>query len=227
MKTYLAAILIIFCFAFPNSSKGVSEQNKNPTYVSSFNSNSELYYFIHSTVRNNVTLKWMKHLDFNTAGFDIERAIINSEDIYVRVGYVIPDSPNQTLFSFAERLATGAYNYRLKQTDEEGNIKYYYLNRVVIVGVPFNFEVSQNYPNPFNPLTKIDFQLPDVFSILIKLYDISGKEVQTILDETRTAGKYTIVFDASSIPSGVYYYTLTASTSEVYFTETKRMMVIK
>lgn len=85
------------------------------------------------------------------------------------------------------------------------------------------FSLSQNYPNPFNPTTKISWQSPVGSHQIIKVYDITGKEIMTLVDEYKSAGKYEINFDASSLSSGVYLYKLIAGKYSV----TKKMVVLK
>ncbi|MEP0861173.1 MAG: T9SS type A sorting domain-containing protein [Ignavibacterium sp.] len=92
---------------------------------------------------------------------------------------------------------------------------------------PNNFVLEQNYPNPFNPSTKIRFSIPNVGSELaqtvLKVYDVLGNEVATLVDEEKPAGVYEVEFDASHLASGVYFYKLNAGS----FTETKKMLLIK
>jgi hypothetical protein len=86
-----------------------------------------------------------------------------------------------------------------------------------------NFYLSQNYPNPFNPITKITFHLPKSEHVSLKIYDVLGNEVTTLIDEQKHAGYYELNFDASSISSGVYFYTLKTS----QYSETKKMILMK
>lgn len=88
---------------------------------------------------------------------------------------------------------------------------------------PSEYSLGQNYPNPFNPTTKIDFALPKSGIVTIKVYDILGHEVKTILNENKTAGAYSVDFDASSLSSGVYFYTIHAGD----FTAAKKMTLVK
>lgn len=91
-------------------------------------------------------------------------------------------------------------------------------------GVPDNFSLSQNYPNPFNPTTKISFDLSKESKIQLSVFDISGRLVQTIINnETYNAGSYSVQFNGSSLSSGVYFYRLTSGE----FTQTKKMMLVK
>jgi len=92
--------------------------------------------------------------------------------------------------------------------------------------VPREYLLFQNYPNPFNPVTKIKFSLPfkaGVHSVKLKIYDVLGKEVTTLVNEQLRAGTYDVDWDASEYSSGVYYYKLTAGD----FTQTKKMVILK
>ena len=88
---------------------------------------------------------------------------------------------------------------------------------------PKEFTLSQNYPNPFNPVTIISYQLPETEFVTLKIYDILGNEVVTLVNEEKPAGSYNFSFDASKLPSGVYYYKLRAGN----YVETKKMMLLK
>jgi hypothetical protein len=90
--------------------------------------------------------------------------------------------------------------------------------------VPNNYNVSQNYPNPFNPSTKIQYTLPVEGNVILKVYNILGKEVKTLIaNEYRTVGKHTVTFDAHDLPSGVYFYRLQAGN----FISVKKMILLK
>lgn len=85
------------------------------------------------------------------------------------------------------------------------------------------YELYQNYPNPFNPVTKISFQLPVVSSSSLKIFDITGKEVATLVNEVLQPGTYETTFDGSSFNSGIYFYQLMSG----YYKETKKMLMLK
>ncbi|MBK7227979.1 MAG: T9SS type A sorting domain-containing protein [Ignavibacteriales bacterium] len=92
-----------------------------------------------------------------------------------------------------------------------------------IIAHPSEFSLGQNYPNPFNPITKIKWQSPESGHQTLKIYDVLGNEVATLVDEIKPAGSYEIDFNASQFSSGLYIYTLQAAK----FTSTKKMILIK
>ena len=85
------------------------------------------------------------------------------------------------------------------------------------------FRVYQNYPNPFNPSTKINFSIPTSEFVTLKVNDMLGKEVATLINEERPTGNYVVKFDASRLSSGIYFYTLKAGN----YTQTKKLILIK
>jgi choice-of-anchor B domain-containing protein len=89
--------------------------------------------------------------------------------------------------------------------------------------IPRNFELKQNYPNPFNPATIIEYSLPKNVHVSLKIYDILGREISALVDKFETAGEHSVTFDASKLPSGIYFYTLKAGD----FTQTRKMTLIK
>ena len=86
-----------------------------------------------------------------------------------------------------------------------------------------DFSLGQNYPNPFNPTTKINFSVPETAPVTMKLYNILGKEIETLVNQTLTKGRHTLVFNASNLPSGVYFYTMATGS----YVSTKKMMLLK
>jgi len=89
--------------------------------------------------------------------------------------------------------------------------------------IPANFNLYQNYPNPFNPSTKISWQTPEGSWQTLKVYDVLGNEIATLINEYRPSGNYEIEFDATDLPSGIYLYQLKAGS----FVETKKMAFMK
>ncbi len=91
------------------------------------------------------------------------------------------------------------------------------------VNNPVKFELSQNYPNPFNPVTKINFSIPKSGNVTLRVYDILGKEVATLVNEYRNAGNYSVDFNGTQLSSGIYTYRLESGLR----TETKMMTLVK
>lgn len=85
------------------------------------------------------------------------------------------------------------------------------------------YQLHQNYPNPFNPTTKIKFSVPESEVVQIKVYDVLGKEMQTLLNEYKQSGSYEVEFDASNLPSGVYFYRMISGS----YLETKKMILLR
>ena len=89
--------------------------------------------------------------------------------------------------------------------------------------LPENFELYQNYPNPFNPTTTIKYSIPELSFVTLKIYDILGNEVATLINEEQSVGYYFVSVYASSMSSGIYFYQLKAGS----YTQTKRMIILK
>ena len=86
-----------------------------------------------------------------------------------------------------------------------------------------SFELSQNYPNPFNPSTKINYEMPERSLITIKVYDVLGKEIATLVNEEKLSGNYVVEFNGNGLASGIYYYRIMAGN----FLQTKKMIYLK
>ena len=91
------------------------------------------------------------------------------------------------------------------------------------VSTPKDFYLEQNYPNPFNPSTTIRYSIPSATFVQLKVYNVLGNEIATIINEEQPAGKYKIEYDASILPSGIYLYTLKTNN----FSETRKMTLVK
>jgi hypothetical protein len=89
--------------------------------------------------------------------------------------------------------------------------------------VPKEFSLSQNYPNPFNPSTSFEFRVPSCGLVSLKVFDALGREVGTLVNEVKAPGVYRLTWDAGTLPSGVYFYRMTAGS----FTETKKLMLLR
>ncbi len=181
----------------------------------------ELTSFKAEAVDNKVTLNWQTASETNNRGFEIERKL-NSN--WESLGFIEGkgNTTQVSAYTFTDKVnLTGKYSYRLKQIDYDGTINY---SKVVEVLVqPIEFSLSQNYPNPFNPSTTIDFTLAQKGQVVIKVYNLNGEEVFTMMNEEREAGYYSLQFNASNLSSGVYFYRMVSGK----FTMTKKFMVLK
>ena len=88
---------------------------------------------------------------------------------------------------------------------------------------PESYDLAQNYPNPFNPTTIIKYQIPEDGIVSLKIYDILGKEIKTLVNEHKPTGRYEINFDASNLASGVYIYRIQIND----FTSVKKMILLR
>ena len=184
----------------------------------------ELSSFSSSVNGRDVILNWSTATELNNSGFDIERSV--SPGQWSKIGNVTGNGTTSSPVDYTytdKNLATGKYSYRLKQVDYNGNFEYFNLNGEVFVGIPGRFNLSQNYPNPFNPTTSINFDIPVDSRVTISLFDLSGREVAKLVNDFRTAGYYSVNFNASNLSSGTYFYRIDAGS----FTDTKKMLLIK
>jgi hypothetical protein len=183
----------------------------------------ELSSFTAKILEEKVQLNWKTKTELNNYGFDIERKVNNGE--WNKIGFVNGhgNSNSPKSYAFADNHLTGGsrFSYRLKQIDTDGN--YEYSEVVEVETIPRNFVLYQTYPNPFNPSTKIKYLIPQSSNVVIKVFDILGNEIETLVNEEKPIGTYEITWSAENLPSGVYFYTLQAG----QFIKTKKMVLMK
>ena len=179
----------------------------------------------------NVELSWTTVSEMNNMRFDIERREQN--DTFVIIGNV-PGNGTTTEthnYTYADNTVKNKnYYYRLRQVDFSGQFNF--SNEIEItVNIPVDFKLEQNYPNPFNPATTISYSLPNNSFVSVKIYNILGIEIHTLVSTIQPAGNFKVNFDASGLPSGIYFVRLEAfdpkSTSISLFIDTKKMTLIK
>lgn len=194
----------------------------------------ELTSFSANIDGSNISLHWQTATELNSYGFEMEKAVgspqstVGSKSLFnwVKIGFVQgsgnSNSPKE--YSFAdESPVSGKSYYRLKMIDMDGSFEY-----SDIVEVSFNlgistFELSQNYPNPFNPETIISYKLPVNSFVTLKVYDVLGKEVTTLVNEMKGAGNYVVKFNAFKLSSGIYLYKLQLGN----IVQTRKMILTK
>jgi hypothetical protein len=188
----------------------------------------ELTSFTSNLSENGIVLNWSTATEINNSGWNIERKKLNEnfEQDWERIGFVEGSGNSTTIqnYSFTDNdLTSGKYQYRLKQIDFDGTFNYSDIIEVEINQLPTEFKLHQNYPNPFNPSTTIKFDLPSAAFVSLSIYNSIGEKVATIVNEQLDAGTHSVRFDASSLPSGIYIYRLTAGNSVF----TNKMLLIK
>lgn len=191
----------------------------------------ELTSFSVEFVNNSIQLNWETATETNNAGFEVQRQNsepVPSEDEGWEVLTFIPghgttNSPKYYSYIDSDLPKADKVSYRLRQIDNDGTDAYSKTVEVELGGVTsvedevqFTFALEQNYPNPFNPVTTINFTLPSVGTThelsqqaKLTVYNLLGQEVRTLVNEAKLAGSYQIQFDASDLPSGIYFYSLT------------------
>jgi len=129
--------------------------------------------------------------------------------------------------------AAWASGYTATSGGLQGNFSVTRINSELIVGIsnntelPDRFNLNQNFPNPFNPITSIDFELPFTGNTELTVFDINGKTVEVLINESKPAGKYSVSFNASNLPSGVYLYKLKTVSGGRSYESVKKMTLVK
>ncbi len=186
----------------------------------------ELSSFSAKLSGKSIMLNWQTTSETNNYGFEVEKNVTSNKTLgWYKIGFVAGHGNSNSLHNYAlidkNLVNIQSCKYRLKQIDSDGKFKY---SNVIEVNIqPTLFELSQNYPNPFNPCTRISWQSPISSHQTLKVYDVLGNGVVTLVDEVKPAGIYEVEFNASNLSSGVYYYKLQAGE----FVETKKMVLIR
>ncbi|MBP9120323.1 MAG: immune inhibitor A [Ignavibacterium sp.] len=187
-----------------------------PVELSSFNAIAQ---------EDNVMLSWITSTETNNMGFDIERREIKSNSSWQKLGFVNGNgtTTEKSSYSYIDKNPfDGKSYYRLKQIDFDGSSKIYNAVEVDFETVK-EYSLSQNYPNPFNPSTEIIYTLAKSGNITLKVYNLLGSEVATLVNGFMESGKHSAKFNAKDFTSGVYFYTIKADN----FTSTRKMMLMK
>ncbi len=185
----------------------------------------EFTTFTASVIDEKVVLNWTTATETNNSHFEIERKS-GDEDFKV-IGKVNGNGTSAIPTNYIytdELITTSNIQYRLKQVDFDGSFSFSNILTLNDGEVLSNFSLSQNYPNPFNPSTQIKFTTGKAGWTDLKVYNSLGQQVATLFGENVIAGKnYSCTFNASSLPSGIYYYVLTNSDRRL----TKSMVLLK
>ncbi len=214
----------------------------------------ELNSFTASIMESSVELNWTTATETNNKGFEIQRREISNNQLseWISLGFVNGKGTSTDInhYSFTdEYLTNGVYHFRLKQIDYDGSFTYSDFVEAQITS-PDEFVLYQNYPNPFNPSTKIKYTIPTTPASLplltkegiegrfvtLKVYDLLGREVATLVNEEQTAGNYEVEFNIArgtnrAITSGIYFYQIKVYNSSTgsgqSIIQTKKMILLK
>ena len=185
----------------------------------------ELTSFTAIAKDDNVLLNWITSTETNNMGFDIERRSTKSNSGWQKLGFINGKgtTTEKSNYSFVDKNpAEGKSYYRLRQIDFDGTSKIYNSVEVDFETVK-EYSLSQNYPNPFNPSTEINYTLTKSGNVTLKVYNLLGSEIATLVNGFMEAGKHSVKFDANDITSGIYFYTIKADN----FTSTRKMILMK
>ena len=178
-------------------------------------------------------------IDLNGTASDIE----TPDSLLVFSFMAVPDSVNTTFNNDTKILTltsfggfTGSVLLTITVTDEDAGTAEEDINVTVhssvtgierLDGIPEDYTLYQNYPNPFNPVTKIRFGIPEESEVSLRIYDVLGREVTTLINSTQGAGYYNYNWNATNNASGIYFYVLTARSLNQDYREIKKMLLIK
>ncbi|MFH2141907.1 MAG: T9SS type A sorting domain-containing protein [Bacteroidota bacterium] len=189
----------------------------------------ELSSFTARVTNTEVLLKWTTATEVENYGFDIERSVKNNksnqEFIWETIGFVEghgnSNSPKE--YSFTDKNPAGGskFLYRLKQIDTGG--KFEYSDVVEVELIPTEFVLYQNYPNPFNPTTQLSYQIPKDGFVNLVVYNTLGQEVAKLVNQHQLSGKYSVQFNASDLPSGIYLYKIASGS----FSKVNKMLLLR
>ncbi|NLT52590.1 MAG: T9SS type A sorting domain-containing protein [Ignavibacteria bacterium] len=195
----------------------------------------ELTSFAASVSNGKVILNWKTSTEVNNYGFEIQKmakgkaqsAVPNGRQAeWEMVGFIEGSGNSNTpkSYSFTDNLTSYSYAYRIKQIDLDGSFTY---SKEISVDaasfLPTEFILSQNYPNPFNPVTTIKYSVPSTVYVVLKIFDMLGRETTTLVNAQQPAGYYEVKFDASNLASGIYLYNLQAGE----FSSVKKLILMK
>ncbi len=165
----------------------------------------------------------------DTQAIGVGSILLNNAASYtefaIPITYIDPATPNKCIISFQIINPVGGINVTLgsEMYLDDLELSMDMVSDVEAELQPFAFQLEQNYPNPFNPSTKISWQSAVSGHQTLKIYDVLGNEVATLIDEYRVAGNYEIDFDATGLSSGVYFYKLIIAD----YSSTKKMILMK
>jgi parallel beta-helix repeat protein len=193
----------------------------------------ELVSFTMAKVNGVILLNWKTATEVSNYGFDIERKATGAgaDTAWTKIGFVPGNGSTSSPHAYSytdQSVTTAIYSYRLKQIDTDGRFVYSSVIQMSVTAVaptdlPTEFALDQNYPNPFNPSTTVHYSVAAAGPVRLSIFDITGREVATLVNSTMAAGNYSVQWNAKDMPSGVYIYRMTAGS----FTSVKKLLLQK
>lgn len=191
----------------------------------------ELTLFTATINQTKINLNWQTATEMNNNGFEIQRKLKNSDWVTLGFKRGKGTTTEPTDYFFEDDISeinSNKFYYRLRQIDFNGEYKF--SEEVEVITLPLNYNLSQNYPNPFNPITKIKYEIPENSFVRLEIFDLLGRQLKSLVNEMKSAGKYEVEFNASDLPvgrqglsSGLYLYKITAEK----FEKTMKMLLLK
>lgn len=193
----------------------------------------ELTTFTAQATTGIVTLTWTTATETENLGFHLYRSVVEhgkyaqiTKEMILGTG----SSDKAHTYSYADHHveAGKTYYYKLVDVDFNGNMTFHGPISVTVEAIPNKYALAQNYPNPFNPETAIGFALKEAGKVTLKIYNLQGQLVRTLVDEDKPAGSYSVMWNGTNergikLTSSVYYYTLKVNG----FKETKKLLFMK
>ena len=196
----------------------------------------ELSSFSAAVKQNSIVLSWNTATEINNHGFEVERAqhsnnsnVFNWETLGFINGSGNSNATKQYTFTDKTIKGNGEFIYRLKQIDNDGQIKYSKEIEISVNFITLVFSLENNFPNPFNPSTVIKYTLPYESNVKLIIYNTLGKKVKELISEVQQAGLHEYNFNAEGLSSGVYLYTIQAISVDgrENYQSTKKMILMK
>jgi hypothetical protein len=188
----------------------------------------EITSFTARTMDAGIQLNWTTATEVNNYGFEIEKKLVSN---WLKIGFVAghgnSNSPKSYSYTDNDVSNGSELQYRLKQIDDNGSFEY--SNPVSITLSTVKFGLSQNFPNPFNPTTSIRYYVSKNSFVTLTVYDILGKQIETLVNGIKGTGSYDVNFNGSNLPSGIYLYriVLTPTDGSEGFSAVKKLMLLK
>ncbi|NOY57952.1 MAG: T9SS type A sorting domain-containing protein, partial [Calditrichaeota bacterium] len=190
-----------------------------------------------------ILIGWTTETEPDNAGFNIFRSQQENGDYNKINDTMIPAKGNATTgvsYSFLDTPdQAGNYFYKLQSVSLTGDTSFYGLVSVVLtkvdfrkIRVPKEYALHQNYPNPFNPETSIEYALPELARVSLKIYDVNGHLVRSLISGQQSAGTHLVTWDGrdengAKVVSGVYFYQFKAAGAKQSFSQTNKMILMK